>query len=130
MISSLIPIQKDYIEEETEELKGLLSDLKKLNEVQNDLNLMLEEQDEQIEKVVEDTEITLDLAQNSNIQLEAASKLKIKIVPIAIGAGVGMFTGLGVGGYLLSQHIITASILVYSTIGTAIVGSYGAKTLS
>ena len=130
MISSLIPIQKDYIEEEKEELKGLLSDLKKLNEVQNDLNLMLEEQDEQIEKVVEDTEITLDLAKNSNIELEEASKLKIKIVPIAIGAGVGMFTGLGVGGYLLSQHIITASILVYSTIGTTIVGSYGAKTLS
>ena len=130
MISSLIPIQKDYIEEEKEELKGLLSDLKKLNEVQNDLNLMLEGQDEQIEKVLEETEITLDLAKNSNIELEEASKLKIKIVPIAIGAGVGMFTGLGVGGYLLSQHIITASILVYSTIGTTIVGSYGAKTLS
>ena len=82
-------INKDY-ENELLQLSEILDDLKKINEINNDLSVILSQQNEQIDKIEEIQEINIDTTEQSVNELEKAVSNKNKIIPMVIGAAVGV----------------------------------------
>ena len=109
----------DEKEEEKKELKNLLSDIKKINEINDDLLLLINDQHESIVSIENDTNKTMELSEKANNDLEITSGYSFKFAPIAIGGGIGAlltlpFTtsaSMGVIGYSLLGGSIAGGVL-------------------
>jgi predicted phage tail protein len=134
MSSKLLMRNQDIVtyesEEETKELTCLLGELRQLNELQKDLGHLLVEQGENIETINTSVENTVELTVDANTQLEKASGQKIKIMPFAIGAGVGLALGGAVGIPLMVSGFISSTVLGYSAIGTTLLGGISGRSLA
>ena len=134
MSSKLLMRNQDIVtyesEEETKELTCLLGELKQLNDLQKDLGYLLLEQRENIETIDTNVENTVELTVDANTQLEKASGQKIKIMPFAIGAGVGLALGGVVGIPLMASGFISSTVLGYSAIGTTLLGGISGRSLA
>jgi hypothetical protein len=106
-------------EEEKKELKNLLHDIKKINEINNDILLIINDQHENILAIENDTNKTIELSEKANNDLEITSGYSFKFAPIAIGGGIGAlltipFTtsaSIGVIGYSLLGGSIAGGVL-------------------
>lgn len=106
-------------EEENKELKNILQDIKKINEINNDILLLINDQHESIVSIENDTNKTMELSEKANNDLEITSGYSFKFAPIAIGGGIGAlltlpFTtsaSMGVIGYSLLGGSIAGGVL-------------------
>jgi len=109
----------DEKEEENKELKNLFYDIKKINEINNDILLLINDQHENIVSIENDTNKTMELSEKANNDLEITSGYSFKFAPIAIGGGIGAlltlpFTtsaSMGVIGYSLLGGSIAGGVL-------------------
>tara|TARA_B100000925_G_C21733927_1_gene356331 strand:+ start:219 stop:623 length:405 start_codon:yes stop_codon:yes gene_type:complete len=118
------------LDEEKKELTHLLGELRTLNEMQQDLGLLLNEQNENIDNIQEKMEDTAHLTVQANKELESASGHKIKMAPLAIGAGIGLIGGVAVGIPLVAYGIMSTTVMGYSLIGTTLVGGVSGRSLA
>lgn len=123
-------VVKYDLDEEKKELTHLLGELRTLNEMQQDLGLLLNEQNENIDNIQENMEDTAHLTVQANKELESASGHKIKMAPLAIGAGVGLVGGLALGVPLVAYGFISSTVMGYSLIGTTVVGGVSGRSLA
>lgn len=109
----------DEKEEENKELKNLFYDIKKINEINNDILLLINDQHDNIVSIENDTNKTMELSEKANNDLEITSGYSFKFAPIAIGGGIGAlltlpFTtsaSMGVIGYSLLGGSIAGGVL-------------------
>lgn len=84
----LLPIDT-YDQEEISQLSEILQDLKTLNDINKDLSILLNNQNEQLEKVEIEQQNTIDMTERSVNNLESAVRNKTKLIPMVVGAAVG-----------------------------------------
>lgn len=116
--------------EEEKELGEILKDVRKLNEIQQDLALLVEEQDEHIEDVDIKSAETSCIVEKANQELEISAGRKLKFAPLIIGAGLGVMISLPVTIPLATAHIIGGTAIGWSALGTGLFGGFLGKNLS
>ena len=117
-------------ESSRKELTDILKDLKKINEIQKDLALLVQEQDENINEIDVNTTETLQLAEKANSDLEISAGRKLKFAPLIIGAGIGVMVSLPITIPLATTNIIGGSAIGWSALGTGLFGGLLGKNLS
>ena len=122
-------LENDYKEEE-KELKKILGDVRKLNEIQKDLALLVADQDEAINDIDIQTSETCKLAEDANNDLEISAGRKLKFVPLIIGAGIGVIASLPVSIPLATTHVIGGAAIGWSALGSGLFGGFIGKNLS
>jgi len=110
---------------EIQELSKILHDLKALNDINNDLSIILDNQNEQLEKVDEYQQINIDLTEKSINELESSVRNKTKLIPIAIGAVIGAAV-CGPGALALGAKVGVG----YIATGGSILGGIAAKNIA
>lgn len=126
---NLTLLENDY-KDEKKELKEILSDLQKINEIQKDLALMINEQDETIDQIEVNASETAILTEKANKDLEISAGRKLKFAPLLIGAGLGIAVSLPITIPLATTHIIGGSAIGWSALGSGIFGGLLGKNLS
>ena len=110
--------------EEKDELKNLLLDVKKINEIQKNILVLINDQDDNIKTIEDNSEQIVNLSEKANTDLEIASGYSFKLAPIAIGGSIGALLTLP---FTISTSM---SIIGYSLVGGGITGSVLGKYLS
>lgn len=117
ILEKLIEVPYNHLEEK-ERLCNVLSDIKELNQLQDDLSNIICLQGENINKIEEVSEKTVETATYANKELEAASGRKFKMLPIFLGTGVGVAVTLPITiGFGLSSAAIGGIVAGGSVIG-------------
>ena len=119
----LIPVECNR--EEIQELSNILQDLKTLNEINNDLSIILNNQNEQLEKIEDTQQINIDLTEKSVTELESAVRNKTKIIPMVVGAAVGAAV-CGPGAIALGAKAGAG----YIAAGGSVLGGIAAKNIT
>ena len=112
-------------QEEINELSEILQDLKTLNNINMDLSIILDNQNEQLEKVEENQQINIDLTEKSINELESAVRNKTKLIPMVIGAAIGAAV-CGPGALVLGVKVGTG----YIAAGGSVLGGIAAKNIT
>mgnify|MGYP003705796787 CR=1 FL=1 len=120
----LLPIEYTS-QEEINELSEILQDLKTLNDINNDLSIILDNQNEQLEKIEDNQQINIDLTEKSVNELESAVRNKTKLIPMVVGAAVGAAV-CGPGALALGVKVGTGYIVA----GGSVLGSIAAKNIT
>ncbi len=122
---------EDIEERDTEQLIEILKEVKMLGDIQNDINNLIYQQSETIEHIDVNLEKTEDLIEKSNIHLEKANKYKVKIKPMAIGAGIGIVFSLPISiPICLASSAVGTSLVGYSCLGGGIIGGLAGHKLA
>ena len=122
-------LDNDY-DSKSDRLTEILNDLKKINSIQKDLALLIEDQDENIDKIDIETKNTSIIVEKANNDLEISAGRKLKFTPLIIGAGIGALVSLPVTIPLATTHIIGGSAIGWSALGSGLFGGFLGKNLS
>ena len=114
----------------SEKLQNLLVDIKHISVVQDDINNLLNTQEEDLKRIDNKVELTLDNLTDANIHLEKASKYKTLLKPVLIGGSIGVLCSLPISIPICIATSTSVSVIGYSCIGGGIIGGIGAKILS
>ncbi len=120
----LLPVEYTG-QEEIEELSHILQELKTLNDINNDLSVILDNQNEQLEKVEENQQLNIDLTEKSVNELESAVRNKTKLIPMVVGAAVGAAV-CGPGAIALGAKAGAG----YIAAGGTVLGGIAAKNIT
>ena len=115
---------------EEKELYSILTDVQKLNEIQNDLAILINDQDDSINSIDLQTEYIVNLTEKANDNLEISAGRKFKFIPLIIGAGLGAAISLPVTIPLATAHVIGGSIIGWGALSSGLFGGFIGKHLS
>lgn len=114
--NKLIEIPANY-ETEKEALEKALSEIRELNDMQQDLSNIIELQDENILNIDTKTSNTVEISNKANKELSIASGKKIKFIPVALGTSIGaictlpLTIGIGLPSIAIGVSAAGGSIL-------------------
>jgi len=107
------------------DLSDILNEIKHLNEINNDLSTILNQQNEQLNKIETIQEDTCMTTEASNELLENVAYNRFKLTPIVVGGVIGAGI-LGPGAFLLGAKLSA----LYFAAGGGMVGIVVGKQLS
>ena len=111
-------------DDKNENLDSFLKDVKLIKEIQSNINKLIYEQSEQIDIIDNNLDSTSDKLIESNNYLETATKYKVKMKPLALGAGIGAAITLPITLPTCIGVSAGTTIIVYSCIGGSLLGGF------